>query len=139
MIHFPERSWRLIKEYYFMKPILKYKKSIAKACQHAVQTDQLGLRLWVLGKVDQRTRPHYISSRVRKGNLAWNYPATTVLDTKGCPYNNTHYTSMFQDDTNWLTWSGLNLNEWKQLLEINGLKDTSTMTKHELIHAYLKL
>ena len=24
MIHFPERSWRLIKEYYFMKPILDY-------------------------------------------------------------------------------------------------------------------
>ena len=139
MTPLPERPWRLIKEFYFMKPILDYKKSIAEACQLAVQTNQLGIRLWVLSTVDKRTRPHYISWRVRKGNLAWNYPATTVLDTKGRPYNNTHYTSMFQDDTNWLTWSGLNLNEWRQLLEMNGLKDTSTMSKHDLIHAYLKL
>lgn len=139
MTPLPERPWRLIKEFYFMKPILNYKKSIAEACQLAVQTNQLGIRLWVLSTVDKRTRPHYISWRVRKGNLAWNYPATILPDINNRPYNATRYTSIFQDLNIWLTWSGLTLNEWRQLLEMNGLKDTSTMTKRDLIHAYLKL
>ncbi len=136
MTYFPDRPWSLIKEVYFMKPILDAKKLLADAACFMKTVCIPQQEEWWWDEFEHRSRPHTISGQVLSNNMIWDY---NLINGRQ-PYFGTHkFVNMFQKPGVLCWYPGLTVSQWKQLLKMNGVKGYSKMSRIELIQAYIKI
>ena len=139
MIYLPDRPWALIKEFYFMKPMLDAKKLLAiqarlmkAAFAHIMpQKDE-----WWWKDFEQRSHPHTISGQVLSNNMNWDY---NLINGRQNYFGTHKFVNMFQKPGVSNRHPGLTVSQWKKLLKMNGVKGYSKMSRIELIQAYIKL
>ena len=143
MIYIPDRPWSLIKEFYFMKPVLDAKKLLAQAAcfVYFYKTACMSELMWreqrqLWEDFEQRSHPHTISGQVLSNNMNWDY---NLINDRQYYFGTHKFVNMFQKPGVSNRHPGLTVSQWKKLLKMNGVKGYSKMSRIELIQAYIKL
>jgi len=134
-VYFPDPAWELVKEFFFMKPILDQKRAIALGCVKARKLYPLCLWAPALCNVDRRSHPFVLHLLIKTSDMEWNYEDLRAI--RGSWED--HYINIFSSPHRGYVTSGLNAYQLRKLLKMNGVKGYSKMKKKELIQAYMKI